>query len=271
VGFSESDEFKRNMADRVEIIRLFYLLLQRMPTTAELQDRIGFLKGYDQTETLLLQADPPISADADYVQAVFRGFLRRDADAEALSTFGAALAAGTVTHGSLVETLMKSDEFNLFVAPVARLYLAALRRVPDAPGLNNWVNFVRAGTSLQVMADAFASSQEFINRYGAMSNRDYVAQLYRDVLGREADAAGLADWTGRLDAGTATRGGILIGFSESQEAIHLFAPTLRTFLHYFAFLGATPTQQDLDYWKNYLATLTDQLRQILLDDPGFAN
>jgi hypothetical protein len=87
------------------------------------------------------------------------------------------------------------------------------------------------------------------------------------VLGREADPAGLADWTGRLDAGTATRGGILIGFSESQEAIHLFAPTLRTFLHYFTFLNAAPTQAQLDFWENYFGTLDDQMRQTFLADP----
>jgi hypothetical protein len=271
VGFSESPEFQADMADQVEIIRLYDLLLQRMPTTAELQNWIGFLKGFDQTETLFAQANPPISSDADYVQAVFRGFLRRDADAGTLSTFGTAMTAGTVTHGSLVETLLNSTEFNLFVAPVSRLYLAALRRVPDAPGLDNWVNYVRAGNSLQVMAEAFAASQEFINRYGAMTNQQYVAQLYVDVLGRQADPAGLADWTGQLDAGTATRGGILIGFSESQEAIHLFAPTVRTFLHYFTFLNATPAQSDLDYWKNYLATLDDQMRETMLTEPGFTN
>jgi hypothetical protein len=271
VGFSESDEFKGNLAAQVEILRLYFLLDKRMPTPAELQGGIGFLKGYDQTETLLTQGYPAGLSNSDYVQLVFRGFLRRDADAGTLSTFGSALAAGTVTHGSLVETAIGSTEFNLFVAPVSRLYLAALRRVPDPAGLNNWVNYVRAGNSLQVMADAFAASQEFINRYGAMTNQNYVAQLYRDVLGREADPAGLASWTALLDAGSTTRGQILIGFSESQETVHLFAPTLRTFLHYFTFLNATPTQQDLDFWKNNLATLTNQIRADLLADPTFAN
>jgi hypothetical protein len=119
------------------------------------------------------------------------------------------------------------------------------------------------------MADSFAASQEFINRYGAMSNRDYVAQLYRDVLGREADPDGLDHWTGLLDGGGTTRGQILIGFSESQEAIHLFAPALRTFLHYFAFFNVAPTQKELDYWKDYLATLADQMRATLLTGPEF--
>jgi hypothetical protein len=96
-----------------------------------------------------------------------------------------------------------------------------------------------------------------------------VTLLYENVLGRPADSAGLADWVGRLNAG-ATRGQILIGFSESQEGIRIFAPTVRTFLHFFTFLNSTPTQSDLGYWKNYLATLDDQLRQTVLTESGSA-
>jgi len=266
VGFSESTEFKNNLSDQVEILRLFFLLKQSMPTATQMQTWIEFLKGYGQTETLLAQAALPIATNADYVQAVFHGFLRRDADAGALSTFGDALAAGTISHGGLVETVMDSTEFNLFVAPVARLYISALLRVPDEAGFDNWVAYVRAGNSLQMTADAFAGSAEFTNRYGAMSNTDYVTALYENILGREPDPAGLADWVGQLGAGTATRSQILIGFAQSQEAMHLFAPTVRTFLHYFTFAGTAPTQVQLDYWANYLATLTDQMRQTFLDN-----
>jgi len=263
VGFSESDEFKANMADQVEILRLFFLLDERMPTDAEMRTWMDFLKGGGQTDTLFAQGYPSGLANTDYVQAVFRGFLRRDADAGALGTFGEALAAGATTHAGLVEAVMNSDEFNLFVAPVSRLYLSALLRVPDAPGLDNWVNYAKAN-SLQTVADQFAASQEFTNRYAAMDDTAYVTALYENILGREPDPAGLADWVGRLGAGTATRSQILIGFAQSQEAIHLFAPTVRTFLHYFTFLGATPTPQDLDTWRNYLATLNDEMRQTFL-------
>ena len=271
VGFSESDEFKGNLAGQVEILRLYFLLLQRLPTAPEMLGWVDYLKGHGQTDTLLTQGYPAGLSDSEYVQTVFHGFLRRDADAGALGTFGAALASGAVTHGDLVDSVMASAEFNQFVAPVSRLYLAALRRVPDGPGLDNWVNYVRAGTSLQATADAFAASPEFINRYGSFNNSDYVAQLYRDVLGREADAGGLSSWTGLLNAGGTTRGQILVGFSESQEAIQLFAPTLRTFLHYSAFLNATPSQAQLAYWANYPATLTDQLRQTILDSAAITS
>jgi hypothetical protein len=63
----------------------------------------------------------------------------------------------------------------------------------------------------------------------------------------------------------------LIGFSESPEAKQLFAPTIRTFLHYFTFLNTAPAQQDLVYWKNYLGQLDNQMRADLLTDPAFTS
>jgi alpha-tubulin suppressor-like RCC1 family protein len=270
VGFSESVEFKANLATEVEILRLYFLFLQRMPTTNELQSWLGFFNGDDQTETLLAQGYPAGLAGADFVQVAFRGFLRREADAGALSAFSGALGAGTFTHGGLVDTLLSSAEFSQYVGPASRLYLAAFRRVPDATGLDNWINYMRAGNSLESVGDAFVVSPEFQLTYGTLNDAQFVTLLYENVLGREPDPTGLADWTAQLGAG-ATRGQILIGFSESQESIHLFGPTLRTFLHYFTFLNTAPTQQDLDYWKDYMATLDDQMRVIFMDSAGLAN
>jgi serralysin len=150
------------------------------------------------------------------------------------------------------------------------LYLAAFRRVPDASGLDNWVSYARAGNSLQSAADAFVASPEFQLTYGSLDDTQYVTLLYENVLGRGPDPAGLANWVAQLGAG-ATRGQVLIGFSESKEGIGLFAPTVRTFLHYFTFLNSTPAQSDLDYWENYLTTLDGQMRDDLLADPAFTN
>jgi hypothetical protein len=130
---------------------------------------------------------------------------------------------------------------------------------------------VRRGNSLQSAADAFVASPEFQLTYGSLNDTQYVALLYENVLGREPDPAGLSNWTGQLGSG-ATRGQVLIGFSESQEGIALFAPTMRTFLSYYAFFYyAAPAQSDLDYWKNYLSTLGDQMRDDLLAAPAFAS
>jgi hypothetical protein len=269
-GFSESPEFQTDMANPVEIIRLYYLLLHRMPTAAELQTWLGFLQGNDQTDALFAQGFPAGLDPSNYVQLVFQGFLRQPADSDSLGTFANALTAGTASHGSLVSTLLTSADFNTYVAPVSRLYLAAFRRVPDAPGLDNWVSYARAGNSLQSAADAFVASTEFQLTYGSLDDGQYVTLLYENVLGREPDPTGLANWVDQLGAG-ATRGQVLIGFSESKEGIGLFAPTVRTFLHYFTFLNSTPAQSDLDYWENYLTTLDGQMRDDLLADPTFTN
>jgi hypothetical protein len=178
------------------------------------------------------------------------------------------LTAGTVTHGSLVTTLLTSAEFNAYVAPVSRLYLGALLREPDSGGLDNWVAYLRAGNSLQSAGDAFAASSEFAGIYGAMSNSDYVSALYVNVLGRQADATGLANWVAQLNGG-ASCGQVLIGLSESPEAVARFSPTIRTFLSYFTFLNAAPAQADLDYWNNYLTTLDGQFRDDLFTSSGF--
>ena len=264
VGFSESGEFKADTAGPVEIERLYGLLEQRMPTDAEMRTWSAFLAGDSQIETLVAQAYPGGLADADFVTAVFHGFLCREADAGALDAFTAVLAAGTATHGSLVDSVLNSAEFNLYAGPVSRLYLSAFQRIPDQPGLINWVDDARSGNPLESVADTFAASQEFMNRYGGSSDIDYVTQLYGNVLGRAPDAGGLAYWTALLGAGS-TRGQVLIGFSQSAEGIALFQPTLRTCLSYFAFFGSPPTSLDLDYWADYLATLTDQMRELMID------
>ena len=92
-----------------------------------------------------------------------------------------------------MDTLINSSEFNTYVGPVSRLYMAAFHRVPDAGGLDNWVAYVRAGNSLQSAADAFVASPEFQLTYGSLNDTQYVTLLYENVLGREPDPTGLAD------------------------------------------------------------------------------
>jgi hypothetical protein len=100
---------------------------------------------------------------------------------------------------------------------VARLYWAALARAPDAGGLRYWDGAHDAGRSLGDIADCFAGASEFQARYGALSNRAFVEQLYLNTLQRPGDAAGINYWTAVLDSGRHDRGDILLGFSDAVE------------------------------------------------------
>jgi hypothetical protein len=105
------------------------------------------------------------------------------------------------------------------VSSVSRLYFGAFNRPPDAPGLGNWVNLLNAGqTTLAQVADGFTGSAEFLARYGSLDDTQFVNQLYHNILGRDADPGGLANWLAFLSQGH-TRGETLVGFTESQEFI----------------------------------------------------
>ena len=106
---------------------------------------------------------------------------------------------------------------------VFRLYNAAFARLPDAKGLENWINGNSSGgMTYATSAQEFSSSQEFKNRYGAnTTDTQYITTLYNNVLERSPDAAGLANYQGLLANGK-TRGALLLDFSESPENRGLF-------------------------------------------------
>lgn len=102
---------------------------------------------------------------------------------------------------------------------VTRLYLAYFRRQPDLAGLTYWINQLRVGRSLNLVSGSFAGSQEFRSTYGSLGDTSFVNLVYLNVLGRAPDAAGRTYWVGQLRSRRLTRGGVMLGFSESKEFI----------------------------------------------------
>lgn len=112
------------------------------------------------------------------------------------------------------------------IARVVRLYKAALDRAPDPEGLNFWASNIAAGVPIRTLAGQIAGSAEFQTRYNAGDNTGFVQQLYRNALGREADAPGINFWLTALASGS-TRGDVLVQFSESAENKANTAPLIQ--------------------------------------------
>lgn len=101
---------------------------------------------------------------------------------------------------------------------VYRMYQTALGRAPDPQGLDNWAALLASGAASPVtVAAGFYNSSEFQQRYGALTNAQFVQQLYRNVLGREPDSQGFAFHVQNLDSGKTDRPNTLVAFSESPE------------------------------------------------------
>ena len=99
---------------------------------------------------------------------------------------------------------------------VYRLYQATLEREPDSAGHKDWTSLLENGGSLSRVATGFVNAPEFRNTYGALDDTGFVSLLYNNVLGRQADEAGLSAWKARLDTDL-SRADVVLGFSESLE------------------------------------------------------
>lgn len=177
---------------------------------------------------------------AGQVYRVYEATLGRAPDQQGLTNWANALNSGTSLQ-SVVNGFVGSQEFQSIYGPnlsdtnfVTLLYNNVLHRVPDQAGLNNWVNLLASGqdTRAQVVS-GFTESQEDITNLAAPVQQGLwvgdpsaakIARLYDAVLGREPDAAGLANWVGLLASGQDSRAQVVLGFSESPEHIANLAP-----------------------------------------------
>jgi len=103
---------------------------------------------------------------------------------------------------------------------IIELYAAYFNRVPDAGGLAYWINQVKAGTTLDQVAQSFYDAGvAFSNVTGytaTMPTADFIRIIYANVLGRGA-AAGTAPppdadvtyWVSQVDSGAYTKGTLM--------------------------------------------------------------
>lgn len=97
------------------------------------------------------------------------------------------------------------------------LYVSFFNRIPDADGLNYWLNRFMNGMSLDSIAESFyGAAIQFADLTGyspQMSNTDFVRGIYANVLGRKGSSAPTEQeasyWARHLDDMTETKGGLV--------------------------------------------------------------
>ena len=93
-----------------------------------------------------------------------------------------------------ITTQMRTD--------VTGLYVSLFGRAPESGGLGYWVSQLDAGKTLaQVAQDMYNVDAARVMYPAFATNQEIVGKFYSNVLGRTADADGLAYWTGKLNAG----------------------------------------------------------------------
>jgi hypothetical protein len=216
-----------------DVARLYQALLQRAPDvpglvawTASIDDShvpLSDVANSFATSPEFMQTYGTLSDDS-FVRKLYLNALGRPADAAGEQAWDNALASGT-SRGQVAQGFAESPENRGNTASIAgdkndaeayRLYKAALARTPDQAGQLAWSSVLASGTTPSQVAQGFIDSAEFQGKYGALTTNDFVSTLYRNVLGRTADAPGLQAWTTALQGGM-SKADVVVGFSDSSE------------------------------------------------------
>jgi SdrD B-like domain/Domain of unknown function (DUF4214) len=132
------------------------------------------------------------NAIADYVEAVYRAVLDRNADASGLANWTNGLNTGTLSRLQVVQGIRNSVEH--FTQEVTNFYVTLLSRAPDASGLQNWVQQLENGMKEEQIAFFFLDSPEYLSQ----GDKHFVDAMYLSLLGRAFDTAGEANWLNQL-------------------------------------------------------------------------
>jgi hypothetical protein len=188
-----------------------------------------------------------MSPQEAFVRALHQDFLGRAASDVDVARHVSALAAGQ-SRTDVVKTFAGSDEW--IQALVDRYYRSTLGRDADPGGRAHWIKVLRSGTTPAQVAADFYASEEYHRRVGG-TDPAWIADLYRELLLRPADAGGSAYWVGQL-AGGVPRRQVALAFYQSLESRWTRVDGL-----YAALLGRTPDRGGRSHWANVLTNGRD--------------
>jgi len=188
---------------------------------------------YDEALQLFLNASTHGTANISVYPATTRGLINDPVD----TSLAVPNQVSTFTNALDLNQLVGAADFNIATDPqLLRYYVAYFDRQPDLDGAKYWLGIRRLNYTSAQIAGFMAGSEEFQNTYAGTTDREYLTQIYRNVLGRDFDQAGFDYWLDLLqgtnvsgeNAGLAqiSRSQVVFFVAQSVEfsSLHPFAP-----------------------------------------------
>src|SRR5262249_46063718 len=128
------------------------------------------------------------------VQGYYQALLGHVGDAAGVSFWVNQVHTG-VPRQTIVQGFLTSTEY--IDRQIIGYYETFLVRDPGPSELMFWENQIRGGENPEQVVVAFLTTPEYTNKFA--SRQDFVTGLYLPLLGRAADADGVAFWTSQLN------------------------------------------------------------------------
>jgi YD repeat-containing protein len=210
-----------------EIVRQIYMgALGRAPEAEALAYWSGRIGSSSVGSTALAIIDSVVNYRGDAVEAQMSERLFHNkvdvalAYASGLNGNDPAQAADVVRKVTVLDTTVAltaalgyAGSANADNITIAQLYVLLFNRAPEADGFAYWKGQLAGGVGTAAVAQHIIDAVPAI---GALSNADFVKLLYRNGAERDADAEGLAYWTGQL--ATLSRGEVATAFAAALAA-----------------------------------------------------
>lgn len=150
---------------------------------------------------------------------------------------------------------------------VQKLYVAYYGRPADTVGLNYWAEKIDAAKGdIQSVVNAFGTSAEAQSIYGNVSTVTQVNNVFKNILGRDADVTGLNFYAQKVANGEyslaslaqrildgATTGDDAKVVANKLAAAKVFTAAIDTAAEVLSYTGDTAAQQARDFLKNVTA------------------
>ncbi len=164
-----------------------------------------------------------------------------------------------------------------YINEVQKLYVAYFSRPADPAGLTFWANTLQTDPAgYQKISAAFSTSAEYRAMYAGMDNRAVVAEVYDNLFGRAAEAAGVDFWANALSSGAMTIDNVVTQIATGSQGTDrvvyngkvavstTFTEHLNTDAEKAAYTGTAANKVAIDY----LAGVKDLTSIAMYRDPG---
>ena len=192
----------------------------------------------------------------DYVNALYQTLLGRPADPSGLASWVAQLAGGA-TRYDVARLIEWSPE--ALATKVARWYqtdlgrTASLATLKNDVGVRSWAAMLSSCVADNAVRAQILGSNEAVAHFGGTST-SFVNGLYQDLLGRAADSAGLAYWSGLIANGAAPSNVVAAIEASIEAAQTKVAGWYQADLGRTASIATLKQDSGVDFWANMTAT-----------------